>query len=61
MEIHDKAMEYQEETNTEIEVCDCHVQVDSEECCCHDCQCKSDRYVDEIDIDQYIKSLNDWD
>ena len=54
-------MEYQEETNTEIEVCDCHVQVDSEECCCHDCQCKSDRYVDEIDIDQYIKSLNDWD
>lgn len=61
MEILDKAMEYTENTDTEVEACDCHVHVDSEECSCHDCQCKRDRYVTEIDLDQYIESLNDWD
>ena len=54
-------MEYYEDIDTEASVDECHVYVESEECSCYDCQYKRDRYVEEIDIDQYIESLNDWD
>lgn len=35
--------------------------IDSDECQCAKCQCSKKRYVQIIDVDQYINNLNDWD
>ena len=43
------------ETNETVE------HTDSNECRCAECQCSKKRYVQIIDVDQYINNLNDWD
>ena len=50
-----------EEFDKDIEFDDSIEHIESEECQCAECQCAKKRYVQIIDVDRYINSLNDWD
>ena len=52
-------MEEVPENGTEFD--DSLEHLESEECQCAECQCAKKRYVQIIDVDRYINSLNDWD
>lgn len=50
------------EREQDIEIVnDTNEHTDSNECQCAKCQCSKKRYVQIIDVDQYINNLNDWD
>lgn len=37
------------------------LHADSEECLCKECQEKRNRYIQIMDVNRYVNSLNDWD
>ena len=51
----------EEVTEIESEFDDSIEHIESEECQCAECQCAKSHYVQIIDVDRYINSLNDWD
>lgn len=52
-------MEEVPENGTEFDDSIEHIEL--EECQCAECQYAKKRYVQIIDVDRYINSLNDWD
>ena len=46
-----------EQGNTEVET----LHIQSNTCNCAECQGQRNKYVNILDVDRYIESLNDWD